>query len=72
MIKWMLEEYKNETEQEIFSIKNHSLEVNGDDDDIRREIKRFIAYALSLPYVIKVEIIRLSINTEDKDSDFYR
>ena len=46
--------------------------MTGDDDDIRREIKKFIAYLLSLPYVYNVEIIRLSINKEDKDSDFYR
>ena len=32
--------------------------MTGDENDIRREIKRFIANALSLPYVYNVQIIR--------------
>ena len=39
---------------------------------LEEKFKKIIAYALSLPYVFKVEIIILSINKEDKDSNFYR
>jgi tRNA A37 threonylcarbamoyladenosine biosynthesis protein TsaE len=46
--------------------------MTGDENDVRKEIKQFLSYALSLPYVLKVKIIRLVINKEDKDSDFYR
>ena len=51
---------------------NHTFSMTGDENDIRREIKKFIAYVLTLPYVLKVEILRLSINKEDKENDFYR
>ena len=46
--------------------------MTGDENDIRKEIKQFISYEFALPYVIKVKIIRLVINKEDKNSDFYR
>ena len=53
-------------------ILNHTFTMTGDENDVRKEIKQFLSYALSLPYVLKVKIIRLVINKEDKDSDFYR
>ena len=57
--------------KDIF-IRHHTFTMTGDEDDIRKEIKKFIDYVLKLPYVYKVKIIRLTINKEDKDSDVYR
>ena len=52
--------------------KHHTLEVKGDEDDIRQEIKIFIAYALGMPYVVKIDILRVVINKQDKDANYYR
>ena len=46
--------------------------MTDDENYIRKEIKQFLSYELALPYVLKVKIIRLVINKEDKDSDLYR
>jgi glycyl-tRNA synthetase beta subunit len=41
-------------------IKHHTFTMAGDEDDIRKEIKKFIDYVLVLPYDYKIKIIRLA------------
>ena len=38
----------HQTDQESVFVKNHTLEVKGDEEDIRREIKDFITYVLNM------------------------
>jgi len=58
--------------QEKANVKHHTLEVQGDEEDIRREIKSFIQFVLNMPYVNKVLILRVVINKQDKDANYYR
>ena len=43
----------HKTEQELTNIKNYPLEVIGDEEDIKREIKSFIKYVVIMPYIHK-------------------
>ena len=54
-IKYMVHEQHTEKEITI-SIGNHTFTMTGDEDDIRREIKKFIAYELSMPYNIRLKL----------------
>jgi hypothetical protein len=48
--------------------------MNGDEDDIRRDIIFLIDYVLSLPlfpYAYKAKVLRSSIKKEEKDSNVY-
>ncbi len=63
-------QYEEIDGKKVTKILNHTFTMTGDENDVRKEIKPFLSYASSLPYVLKVKIIGLAINKEDKDSDF--
>ncbi len=43
-----------EIDKKDTKILNHTFTMTGDENDVRREIKPFLSYALSLPYVLQV------------------
>jgi hypothetical protein len=69
-IKYELHEKINK--EVIVKVGNYTITVTGDESDIRKEIKNFIAYEIILPYVVKVVILRVTINKDDKDTDYYK
>ncbi len=34
--------------------------------------KKFIAFAIKMPYIVKVVTLRVTVNKDDKDADYYR
>jgi hypothetical protein len=62
----------HKTDQYKIEVKNYTFTVTGDENDIRKELKNFIAFVMKLPYVIKVVILRVTINKDEKDADYYR
>jgi hypothetical protein len=58
--------------EEKVEVQNNTLTVTGDKSNIRKEFKKFIAFAIEMPYVVKVVILRVTINKDDIDTDYYR
>ena len=69
-----IENWTEEQKKEylILREKHETFTVKGDEHDIRREIKKFIKFAIKMPYIFEIEIIRITINKEDKDEQYYR
>ena len=69
-----IENWTEEQKKEylILREKHETFTVKGDESDIRKAIKVFISFAIKLPYVLQIDIVRVTINKEDKDEQNYR
>ncbi len=69
-----IENWTEEQKKEylILREKHETFTVKGDESDIRKAIKVFISFAIKLPYVLQIDIVRVTINKEDKDDSYYR
>ena len=73
--KWgKMSDWSEEQKKEylILREKHETFTVKGDESDIRKAIKEFISFAIKLPYVLQIDILRVTINKEDKDDQYYR
>jgi hypothetical protein len=62
----------HKTEQEKVEVKKYTFTVTGDESNIRKAIREFISFPIKKPYVLKVVIVRVTTNKDEKDTDYYR
>ena len=69
-----MKDWTDKGKKEFFRLieKHTTFTVTGDESDIRKAIKEFIAFAIKVPYVYQIDIVRVTINREDKDEQYYR
>ncbi len=63
-------QWRKETDTDEVAVQIFTFTVTGDERDIRKELKKFIAFAIKMPYIVKVVILRATVNKDYKDADY--